>query len=105
MNTKVDKFIKETKIKIFQKGYLNYSDCYFYAKKNIFEPSSLLMEDNKVVDYLHFQNNNTLFNKDIVYMNHLRNLVSEKEKHYAAINRRSLIASDVRRLLHCVGKR
>ncbi|WP_310556826.1 UvrD-helicase domain-containing protein [Flavobacterium sp.] len=33
----VKKFIKETKIKIFQKGYLNYSDCYFYAKKNIFE--------------------------------------------------------------------
>ena len=33
----VKKFIKKTKIKIFQKGYLNYSDCYFYAKKNIFE--------------------------------------------------------------------
>lgn len=37
----VKKFIKETKIKIFQKGYLNYSDCYFYAKKNIFENAIL----------------------------------------------------------------
>lgn len=30
-------FIKDTKIKLFLKGYLNYSDCYFYAKKNILE--------------------------------------------------------------------
>lgn len=37
----VKKFIKETKIKIFQKGYLNYSDCYFYAKKNIFENTTI----------------------------------------------------------------
>jgi superfamily I DNA/RNA helicase len=34
-------FIKSTKIKIFSKGYLNYSDCYFYAKKNIFEHPSI----------------------------------------------------------------
>ena len=39
--SEVKKFIKETKIKIFQKGYLNYSDCYFYAKKNIFENAIL----------------------------------------------------------------
>ncbi len=34
-------FIKETKIKLFSKGYLNYNDCYFYAKKNIFEHPSI----------------------------------------------------------------
>ncbi|MFB9063409.1 UvrD-helicase domain-containing protein [Flavobacterium branchiarum] len=39
--TEVINFIKETKIKLFSKGYLNYSDCYFYAKKNILEHSSL----------------------------------------------------------------
>lgn len=34
-------FIKDTKIKLFSKGYLNYSDCYFYAKKNVYEHSSI----------------------------------------------------------------
>lgn len=34
-------FIKGTKIKIFLKGYLNYSDCYFYAKKSILENPSI----------------------------------------------------------------
>lgn len=60
-----DIIFKDLIKKYRQKGYKLSPVIY---KNNIFQASSLLMENNKIADYLHFSDNKNIFNKELSYL-------------------------------------
>ena len=63
------------------------------TKKNLFEASSLLMENNKIIDYLDFSKDKSIYNKDLLYMNKIKHLCDDSERHFAHVGRKSHIAN------------
>lgn len=56
-------------------------------KKNIFQASSLLMEDSKIVDYLHFSTRKDIYNGELNYLSKVKEMSIKQETNFKEIKR------------------